>query len=734
MKKLFSIILIVCLLVSLTACEQEESVPELLDPVETANSVYKVRKTTLESTVMTGGYIVPECVNMELDYDTTAFNVGVKLNDQVKKGQVLLELNPDLEEEIARLELSITREETEYEYDLEVFNKQIKDMKKFAGMMGGYDGRIMNLQIEESQLDFDKQHESLSEKILEDKETLEELKEEFKNSRITSPCDGTVVYINVSEDGDEIAENKTFLTIAKNDTKRLACGYISAEDYSKYSGAKAQIGEKLFDVTYIPYSDEELYELEREGSVFDSYFDADIPEDAKIGDYVCLYFTTEKKEPVLTIPTASLKKVGNQYSVTLVKSGYMEDQEITIGSSNLNYTEVTSGLQEGDVVYIAKNLARYGVTYEQKKAEQQTYSEMSKVTGATRTAQVFEPFYNKVQGKVKELYVKGIKDVQVKKGDPIYMVECTVNRSDLEQARIELNEYKTQLELDIQKREDAIDEKIKAMKKIKKTTLEYSIAELDLDDMQKSLEAMKEEANETLEEMQETLNDLESWIGQDVTVYAENDCVISSLANIDVGDTLSLGQYLYDLYDLNSFCFLMKKNNENTPLRYGQTVDLTCTVDMQNLTFRCKVISATNVRPVDAADQDMVYLEMENPDDYMKAAQTGILVFDNYGLSNCMMVSNDLIYHDRMQTEETDNKQQGGQQSDPWSGYNSNQNDVQSKTMDSDKNEASKGKSYVWVLDENGCAVKRYIRVVKTAENYSWVVDGIDYDDVMLVH
>ena len=126
-----------------------------------------------------------------------------------------------------------------------------------------------------------------------------------------------------------IAKNKTFLTIAKDNTRLLACGYISASDYASFSSVKAKIGDAVYDVTYLPYTEEEVYNLERTGNKYDSYFKADLPDSVEVGDYVQFVFERTTANPVISVPNSAVIKYGTQYSVMLVRDGYMESREVT---------------------------------------------------------------------------------------------------------------------------------------------------------------------------------------------------------------------------------------------------------------------------------------------------------------------------------------------------------------------------------------------------------------------
>ena len=104
------------------------------------------------------------------------------------------------------------------------------------------------------------------------------------------------------------------------------------------------------------------------------------------------------------------------------------------------------------------------------------------------------------------------------------------------------------------------------------------------------------------------------------------------------------------------------------------------------------------------------------------------------------------MYHDpKTATTQKTNQNQQGQGpggNNPWGnwgGYGQQEEEpiyeeAESYTFDSEEHATTKGKAYVWVYDANGCAVKRYVRVMRVAKGLCWIVDGVAEGDTILVH
>jgi len=738
MKRRIAILLTaVMLMISLAGCKEKTTAPELLKPIETANAVCVVKKAPLTVVKSTGGYVVPECVDMSFDYETSAYRVAVDLGEHVTQGQLLMELNPGLEDEIKRLEIDIVREQTEYDYDLEQFNKQLRNMRNYANSLGNsYSGRMMRLQIQEMQLSFERSHTELEKKLADARENLQKKQQEAADAKVYAPCDGTVVYQSVYEDGDVIYEDKTFLSIAKDDSRLLACGFISASDYALYTSAQAKIGDDIYDVKYIPYTEDEVYRLDRTGNRYDSYFTAELKDDVATGDYVQFLFTMTTEEPVLSVPTSALTKNGTQYSVMLVREGYMESREVTIGEAGLNDTEILTGLAEGDTVFVAKNLTRYGVEYETATPSKETFVEHIGCTGARKVARISEPYENKVPGAITEIHLNGISNITVKKGDPIFTVKASVSRSDQEQAKVDLRQYTDSYEEARGVLEDKLEELEKRMKRISKSSLEYALAELDRNDCLAEIEELDKTAGEEIEKLTERIENFEAWNEQTVTIVAEKDCVVSSISKYKVGTELREGEILFDMYDLKSFSICLDKPAEDNRLRYGQKITLSSAVDGGEVEFPAHIISAANVRPEDVTDKNIIYIALDDEDKYSEIGTTGIVYYDEYNIADTLVVDEALVYHDpkpASSNETTEPRQTDGGnwgQSEQDSSYE----EVESFTLDSEEHALSKGRAYVWVYDESNCAVKRYVRIMRVDHGKCWIIDGVSDNETIIVH
>ncbi len=711
------IALLCCMLLLFTSvgCDKEVPAPELLQPIESLDALYTVAKSDMESVNVVSGFVTPQCVHMSFDYSTTVEDVQVREGDHVTTGDLLFIQNPEAERSARELALQIEIKEATYELALERFEDQVSQMKKSMSAMrkaGDYYGaNLMQLQIDEKQLYFDREHAAEKEAIAEDKEELAILQEQVATTQVLAPCDGTIVYIDVSRDDDEIDEGRTFLSIAKDGTRQLACSYIDSETYASFASVQAQIGGTYYDVNYISYTEEEIANMD--GDPAYSYFTVEgLPDTVACGDFVAFYVTSRLEEPVIAVPKESVTKDGAAYYVTIMQGDARVRKEVTIGQSGLNMTEITSGLSEGEIVYVAKDLARYGVTYETVSLKEMDLSASVKVTGANRVSMAWEPFYNPVPGEITEIFISNFSQVSVKEGQQLYTIQPSIDKADWEQTKIDLANFQEEYAEEVERRAEEIEDFEKSIKKIK-NELEKELAKIELERKQESYDEYIEDGKARIAELTERVSNYEIWSQGPVTVCAEKDGVISSFSAYVVGDKLKENQYMCDLYDPEAFCLkIEEEEGEDCGLRYGTEVVFSSKMAGQSFEFSGKVVSAPNVLPGDArTDNEIVILLDENR--YMEGNNAGTIIYQEYNLEGIMVLDNTVVYHETTGEEESE-------------GSNI-------KPIVSTQTYIPAGKPYVWVYDSNGCAVKRYITIARYSDTY-WICDGIDADDVIIVH
>ncbi len=712
LKKLVRAGLGVFIALSLTACGgKEEKAPELLEPTENRDAIYTVARGDLTTIHYSEGWVSPGYITFAPGYATTVSDIAVKVGDSVSQGQQMMKLNADLQQQIENLQEEISIQEKSFEVLLERQEDQLDALKQqkrmFQNIGDNYNARLVQISIDQMEYEFSFQNADTQLQLEEMKQTLADYEEEVKNTIVTAPCSGTVVYMNATEDG-EVAADVPYLILAREDEKYLACAYLEEETLAEYSSVQVRINGELYDVEHIPYTEQELYEREESGTLTESRFWSEsLPQTLQYGDYVAFQFT-KVKEDVLSVPTDALTLTGDQYYVSIYKDGKLEQRAVEIGEHNLNNTEITEGLSEQESVFVAKNLSSYSATKETVSAQKGEFSLEVKMTGAERHAAWLGTLENKIPGTITELLIQNVSEVYVEEGQGLYVIEANISEVDIAQAQLDLKNGQKEYSDRVEQYEEQIEEQQERLEDMKKGT-EKELAEAALANLIKEYEQYVEDGAKHVEELSERAENFAAWQGQEVTVCAEQNCVIESFSSLKVGLELPENEFICNILDPNTFT--IRVNDSSGQLHYGQKVIYQSTKNGESISAEATVLFTEGSDSVWDGQTEIV---LDDPAMYYEANNTGTIVFDRCQVSDALLLSTTVL---RQEIISVDDENGGNSGNAPGS------------------NEDSEGTAtvyYVWVLNDDGVTVRRDVAVAETYYENAWIIDGLSEDDLVV--
>ncbi|QBQ64208.1 efflux RND transporter periplasmic adaptor subunit [Actinobacillus indolicus] len=193
-------------------------------------------------------------------------------------------------------------------------------------------------------------------------------------TKITSPIDGVIVSIPVSE-GQTVNANQSSptivqvadlskvlikLEIAEGDiaqvkTEQSVSFSTLAEPNRKYQGKIKSIDPALTTLTDNSYTEES-------GNSDAVYYYANVVVDnadmsLRIGMTTQGKVIIAEKNGVLLVPTTAIKKRGKDSIIQVLENGKAIDKTVQTGLADSQYTEITSGLKEGEQVITAQRSA-----------------------------------------------------------------------------------------------------------------------------------------------------------------------------------------------------------------------------------------------------------------------------------------------------------------------------------------------------------------------------------------
>jgi membrane fusion protein, macrolide-specific efflux system len=378
-KKGMAVSIVLTILVALSGCvlmpkEEEVLAPPLKEPPKVAYSYIQLKKGTIERKVECAGYLISVSqVNLSFKNQTGRLKaIHVKEGDKVKKGTIIAELITDnLENQIKQQEILCEKMKTAYETvksngkkDLELLELQLYNSRKHLSNMESIDGvyskeqtdeagtrvKELEIQYQKAQVSYQSSLKSAEADVELNSLQLDSLKQNYANSRLVSPIDGTIDYIIDADEGEYIDIYQTVVRVA--DPKDLQVQY-SEEKVSDF-----QLGVKVS----VKFNDESV-----NGTVvatpMDMPQDANentkksiriklekIPAEAEIGEAADITLILERKENILIIPRNYMHYVGARKFVNVLEDDVKKERDVETGIQDALEIEITKGVSEGEKI------------------------------------------------------------------------------------------------------------------------------------------------------------------------------------------------------------------------------------------------------------------------------------------------------------------------------------------------------------------------------------------------
>lgn len=373
-KSLICAVLVSVVILPLSGCyllpkEEAAIAPPLKEPEKVTFNTVAVKRGTVEQTVSSTGYFISSSqTNLAFKYREgylKTLNVetgsGVRMNHNdlksnetvdgikvdgkkdftVKKGDVLAELDTDsLVNDIKLQEVKLKK--------AQLAGERLKTIHSVEGGGDKYELQQSELDVDEAQIN------------------LENLQMELDKSKLVSPVDGVVDFIDEVKVGDFIDANRTIIRII--DPKQLVLESNGQSTSGLKFGMQVNVeikgkiykGEVVMAPTNITTSDYDKvkdYGNEQEYSkMLESIRDTikvkvnDLPSDVVLGDSAKISASIVKRENVLTLPKNVVHTFENRKFVKVLKNNIVYERDVELGIESVTNYEIVKGLEEGDQV------------------------------------------------------------------------------------------------------------------------------------------------------------------------------------------------------------------------------------------------------------------------------------------------------------------------------------------------------------------------------------------------
>lgn len=323
--------------------EEEALAPPLVQPKRTEYELYKVVKKDITKTLTGTGNLV--AVDEETLYFTESDgklkSIDVKLDQEVKKGQVLVRLDT------GNLETRIRKQENAAEKAKIQLESQKKLYDKYASMPE--DSVITPKEMDDLRKDLKLKEIDLEDARIE----LEELNRQRVEAVLTSPIDGIVTFIEDLDPGDSIEAYKKVIVVS--DPGKLQIYYQPSRDINDVkTGMKVKVkwkgqaypGEVILSPDNAPKDALEKYKNALVIRV------DDLPATAKWGQSIDFTIDVVSKKDVLAIPVKGLRKMVGRTYVQVLDGDTKNEFDVKVGIESDYEVEILSGIKEGQMVIL----------------------------------------------------------------------------------------------------------------------------------------------------------------------------------------------------------------------------------------------------------------------------------------------------------------------------------------------------------------------------------------------
>lgn len=321
--RLAAVLLGICLF---AGCSQNQNVDKeiklpIYDETEISYNTYTVQYDDISETTNIGAFIgYPYAVYYNFPRAGTVISTNVKKGQSVKQGDVLAVVDSS-------------------GLDYEITNQTIKTQ-----------AALNNASATGSTLD------SLTYQI--EQKSLELLNYEKSLYELKAPFDGIITDVKRFAEGDQVDNETYFCGLAKTDEV-----YVYATDKTSNlrfgMDVRVKIGTDYYDGTLVSAPDMAPSGASQTAKSLAIVDLGDAVKEVREKDpsmieagWATIYAKTAERNHVLVVPDSAVKTYGGKSYVTLLLDGERINMNISIGASLGGYTEVVSGISEGDIVII----------------------------------------------------------------------------------------------------------------------------------------------------------------------------------------------------------------------------------------------------------------------------------------------------------------------------------------------------------------------------------------------
>lgn len=352
------ICMLACLLLC-APCALAENVPELKEPAGVQLNAIEAFIGDISKIAVHPASVVPYVEEFFFEQEGVIDEMHVIIGQEVKTGDPLITLDTEAETERVeelRRKLEELETNTAYEQELASIDMAILDTEwRRLQKQGDVNAAALKqLDIEEKKLalELEASLRAMEKEQLIDE--LERLEAEIEKNVLYAPFDGRVAYMSSEWRHGDYVSAFTPLVYLADDTKLMVeSDYISNTTLDYAHAVYAQVGSKHYAMTAMPVDEKKYMAQVLSGVKLRRQFAFDEPDEAlEVGQYAVICVESNYRPDVLLVPTNTLYTADRIRYLYVMENGVRVRREVKVGVTTDWYTQITEGLQEGELVYV----------------------------------------------------------------------------------------------------------------------------------------------------------------------------------------------------------------------------------------------------------------------------------------------------------------------------------------------------------------------------------------------
>ena len=270
-----------------------------------------------------------------------------------------------VEKEIAlsEKEIELTKNEiTIAEKEIEILNKEIEIAEKNSALAAEESPLLAKeIALKKNEIEqmktLQRQDKELRALELNNKQKeLSELDVSINDNVIRAPFAGRIVYGDTLVPGSWVNAEDPVVFLADDSRFTVVCGNISDTVINRSSHIFAKIGDKEYQLEYIPIDPDEYTKMMLLGEEVNTRFEIIATEDElaqlEVGQYAAICMWRDYVPDALLVPSNAVQSDAGGKYVYVEENGSRVKRTVKTGLETDSITQILEGLKEGDVVYV----------------------------------------------------------------------------------------------------------------------------------------------------------------------------------------------------------------------------------------------------------------------------------------------------------------------------------------------------------------------------------------------